>query len=131
MVTKEYSPATKAENNPMEKFETILQAGNKCLNNVAQSNQSVRRTVDDATRKFFASHEHLSKEIKDEFLRFTGVLVVQLEALMKKEEERDQKTQAIFEMTERMHDLIIARLSYPMPKQGEFLMDPEEDCHDF
>ena len=50
---------------------------------------------------------------------------------MKKEEERDQKTQAIFEMTERMHDLIIARLSYPMPNQGEFLMDPEEDCHDF
>ena len=131
MVTKTYSSASNADNNLMEKFETILQAGNKCLNNVAQSNQSVRRTVDDATRKFFASHEHLSKEIKDEFLRFTGVLVVQLEAFMKKEEERDQKTQAIFEMTERMHDLIIARLSYPMPKQGEFLMDPEEDCHDF
>ena len=84
MVTKEYSSATKAENNPMEKFETILQAGNKCLNNVAQSNQSVRRTVDDATRKFFASHEHLSKEIKDEFLRFTGVLVVQLEQFFSK-----------------------------------------------
>ncbi len=38
MVTKEYSSAPKAENNPMEKFETILQAGNKCLNNNAQSN---------------------------------------------------------------------------------------------
>ena len=27
MVTKEYSSAPKAENNPMEKFETILHAG--------------------------------------------------------------------------------------------------------
>ena len=121
MVTKEYSSASKAENNPLEKFEAILHAGNKCLNNVAQSNQSVKRTVDDATRKFFASHDHLSKEIKDEFLRFTGVLVVQLEALMKKDEERDQKTQAIFEMTERIHDLVLARLSYPVPREGDYL----------
>lgn len=52
MVTKEYSSAPKEESNPMEKFETILQAGNRCLNNVARSNQSVKRTVDDATRKF-------------------------------------------------------------------------------
>ncbi len=37
MVTKEYSSAPKAENNPMEKFETILQAGNRCLNNVSFS----------------------------------------------------------------------------------------------
>ena len=121
MVTKEYSSASKAENNPMEKFETILQAGNRCLNNVAQSNQSVRRTIDDATKKFFASHDHLTKEIKDEFLRFTGVLVVQLEALMKRDEERDQKTQAIFEMTERIHDLVLARLSYPVPREGDYL----------
>ena len=64
MVTKEYSSAN-AEINPMEKFETVLHASNKILNNVAQSNQSVKRTVDDATRKFFASHDHLSKEIKD------------------------------------------------------------------
>ena len=85
MVTKEFSSAPKAENNPMEKFETILQAGNKCLNNVAQSNQSVKRTVEDATRKFFASHDHLKKEVKDEFLRFTGVLVVELEASRKKD----------------------------------------------
>ena len=121
MVTKEYSSAPKAENNPMEKFETILQAGNRCLNNVAQSNQSVRRTIDDATKKFFASHDHLTKEIKDEFLRFTGVLVVQLEALMKRDQERDMKPQAIFEMTERIHDLVLARLSYPVPREGDYL----------
>ncbi len=126
MVTKEYSSASKAENNPMEKIETILNAGNKCLNNVAQSNQSVKRTVDDATRKFFASHDHLSKEIKDEFLRFTGVLVVQLEALMKKDDERDQKTQAIFEMIERVHDIILARFSYPVPKDGEYLEEIDD-----
>ena len=126
MVTKEYSSAPKAETNPMEKFETILQAGNRCLNNVAQSNQSVKRTVDDATRKFFASHDHLSKEIKDEFLRFTGVLVVQLEALMRKDEERDQKIQAIFEMTEKMSDIILARFSYPVPKEGDYLEEIDD-----
>ena len=126
MVTKEYSSAPKAETNPMEKFETILQAGNRCLNNVAQSNQSVKRTIDDATRKFFASHDHLSKEIKDEFLRFTGVLVVQLEALMKKNEERDQKIQAIFEMTEKMSDIILARFSYPVPQEGDYLEEIDD-----
>ena len=126
MVTKEYSSAPKAESNPMEKFESILQAGNRCLNNVAQSNQSVKRTVDDATRKFFASHDHLSKEIKDEFLRFTGVLVVQLEALLKKDEERDQKIQAIFEMTEKMSDIILARFSYPKPQEGEYLEEIDD-----
>ena len=126
MVTKEYSSAPKAESNPMEKFESILQAGNRCLNNVAQSNQSVKRTVDDATRKFFASHDHLSKEIKDEFLRFTGVLVVQLEALLKKDEERDQKIQAIFEMTERIHDIVLARFNYQKPKQGEYLEEIDD-----
>tara|TARA_Y100000589_G_scaffold41525_1_gene34898 strand:+ start:586 stop:966 length:381 start_codon:yes stop_codon:yes gene_type:complete len=126
MVTKEYSSATKAENNPMEKFETVLLASNKILNNVAQSNQSVKRTVDDAARKFFASHDHLSKEIKDEFLRFTGVLVVQLEALMRKDEERDQKIQAIFEMTEKMSDIILARFSYPVPKEGDYLEEIDD-----
>ena len=126
MVTKEYSSATKAENNPMEKFETVLRASNKILNNVAQSNQSVKRTVDDAARKFFASHDHLSKEIKDEFLRFTGVLVVQLEALMRKDEERDQKIQAIFEMTEKMSDIILARFSYPVPKEGDYLEEIDD-----
>ena len=122
MVTKEYSSATKAENNPMEKFETILQAGNKCLNNVAQSNQSVKRTVDDTARKFFASHDHLKKEVKDEFLRFTGVLVLELEASRKKDEERDQKIQAIFEMTERIYDIVMARFNYQKPKEGEYLV---------
>ena len=126
MVTKEYSSATKAENNPIEKFETVLLASNKILNNVAQSNQSVKRTVDDAARKFFASHDHLSKEIKDEFLRFTGVLVVQLEALMRKDEERDQKIQAIFEMTEKMSDIILARFSYPVPKEGDYLEEIDD-----
>ena len=126
MVTKEYSSATKAENNPMEKFETVLLASNKILNNVAQSNQSVKRTVDEAARKFFASHDHLSKEIKDEFLRFTGVLVVQLEALMRKDEERDQKIQAIFEMTEKMSDIILARFSYPVPKEGDYLEEIDD-----
>ena len=126
MVTKEYSTATQAESNSMEKFETILHAGNKCLTNVAQSNQSVKRTVDEATRKFFASHDHLSKEIKDEFLRFSGVLVVQLEALMKKDEERDQKIQAIFEMTEKMSDIILARFSYPVPKEGDYLEEIDD-----
>ena len=126
MVTKEYSSATKAENNPMEKFETVLLASNKILNNVAQSNQSVKRTVDDAARKFFASHDHLSKEIKDEFLRFTGVLVVQLEALMRKDEERDQRIQAIFELTEKMSDIILARFSYPVPKEGDYLEEIDD-----
>ena len=126
MVTKEYSSAPKAENNPMEKFETILQAGNKCLNNVAQSNQSVKRTVEDAARKFFASHDHLTKEVKDEFLRFTGVLVVELEASRKKDEERDQKIQAIFEMTEKMSDIILARFSYPVPQEGEYLEEIDD-----
>ena len=126
MVTKEYSTATQAESNSMEKFETILHAGNKCLTNVAQSNQSVKRTVDEATRKFFASHDHLSKEIKDEFLRFSGVLVVQLEALMKKNEERDQKIQAIFEMTEKMSDIILARFSYPVPQEGDYLEEIDD-----
>jgi len=126
MVTKEYSTATQAESNSMEKFETILHAGNKCLTNVAQSNQSVKRTVDETTRKFFASHDHLSKEIKDEFLRFSGVLVVQLEALMKKDEERDQKIQAIFEMTEKMSDIILARFSYPVPQEGDYLEEIDD-----
>ena len=126
MVTKEYSSAPKAESNPMEKFESILQASNRCLNNVAQSNQSVKRTVDDATRKFFASHDHLSKEIKDEFLRFTGVLVVQLEALLKKDEELDQKIHAIFEMTEKMSDIILARFSYPKPEEGQYLEEIDD-----
>ena len=126
MVTKEYSSAPKAETNPMEKFETILQAGNRCLNNVAQSNQSVKRTIDYATRKFFASHDHLSKEIKDEFLRFTGVLVIQLEALLKKDEERDQKIQAIFEMIEKMSDIILARFSYPKPEEGQYLEEIDD-----
>ncbi len=126
MVTKTYSSASNADNNLMEKFETILQAGNRCLNNVAQSNQSVKRTVDDATRKFFASHDHLSQEIKDEFLRFTGVLVVQLEALMRKDEERDQKIQAIFEMTERIYDIVMARFNYRKPKEGEYLVEIDD-----
>ena len=125
MVTKEYSSAN-AESNPMEKFETVLHASNKILNNVAQSNQSVKRTVDDATRKFFASHDHLSQEIKDEFLRFTGILVVQLEALMKKEEQRDQRSQAIFEMVERMHDIVLARFSYKVPAHGEYLEEIDD-----
>ena len=110
----------------MEKFETILQAGNRCLNNVAQSNQSVKRTVDDATRKFFASHDHLKKEVKDEFLRFTGVLVVELEASRKKDEERDQKIQAIFEMMERMYDIVMARFNYQKPKEGEYLVEIDD-----
>ena len=122
MVTKEYSSASKAENNPMEKFETILQAGNRCLNNVAQSNQSVKRTVDDAARKFFASHDHLKKE----FLRFTGVLVVELEASRKKDEERDQRVQAIFEMTERIYDIVMARFNYQKPKEGEYLVEIDD-----
>ena len=126
MVTKEYSSAPKAENNPMEKFETILQAGNKCLNNVAQSNQSVKRTVEDAARKFFASHDHLTKEVKDEFLRFTGVLVVELEASRKKDEARDQKIQAIFEMTERIYDIVMARFNYRKPKEGEYLVEIDD-----
>ena len=126
MVTKEYSSAPKAEYNPMEKFETILQAGNKCLNNVAQSNQSVKRTVEDATRKFFASHDHLKKEVKDEFLRFTGVLVVELEASRKKDEERDQRVQAIFEMTERIYDIVMARFNYQKPKEGEYLVEIDD-----
>ncbi len=121
MVTKTYSSASNADNDPIGKFQASLAAGNKILNNVAQSNQSVRRTIDDATKKFFASHDHLTKEIKDEFLRFTGVLVVQLEALMKRDQERDMKTQAIFEMTERIHDLVLARLSYPVPREGDYL----------
>ena len=126
MVTKEYSSAPKAESNPMEKFETILHAGNKCLNNVAQSNHSVKRTVEDATRKFFASHDHLKKEVKDEFLRFTGVLVVELEASRKKDEERDQKIQAIFEMTEKMSDIILARFSYSKPEEGQYLEEIDD-----
>ena len=126
MVNKEFSSATKAENNPMEKFETILHAGNKCLTNVAQSNQAVRRTVDEATRKFFASHDHLSTEIKEQFLRFSGVLVVELEALRKSEEERDQKIQAIFELTEKMSDIILARFSYQVPKEGEYLEEIDD-----
>ena len=121
MVTKTYSSASNSDNDPIGKFQASLAAGNKILNNVAQSNQSVRRTIDDDTKKFFASHDHLKKEIKDEFLRFTGVLVVQLEALMKRDQERDMKTQAIFEMTERIHDLVLARLSYPVPREGDYL----------
>ena len=121
MVTKTYSSASNADNDPIGKFQASLAAGNKILNNVAQSNQSVRRTIDDATKKFFASHDHLTKEIKDEFLRFTGVLVVQLEALMKRDQERDMKTQAFFEMTERIHDLVLARLSYQVPREGDYL----------
>ena len=126
MVTKTYSSASNADNNLMEKFETILQAGNKCLNNVAQSNQSVKRTVDDTARKFFASHDHLKKEVKDEFLRFTGVLVVELEASRKKDKERDQKIQAIFEMTERIYDIVMARFNYQKPKEGEYLVEIDD-----
>ena len=126
MVTKTYSSASNADNNLMEKFETILQAGNKCLNNVAQSNQSVKRTVEDAARKFFASHDHLKKKVKDEFLRFTGVLVVELEASRKKDEERDQRVQAIFEMTERIYDIVMARFNYQKPKEGEYLVEIDD-----
>ena len=126
MVTKEYSSVSKAESNPMEKFETVLHASNKILNNVAQSNHSVKRTVDDATRKFFASHDHLKKEVKDEFLRFTGVLVVELEASRKKDDGRDQMIQAIFEMTERVHDIVLARFNYQKPQEGEYLEEIDD-----
>ena len=40
---------------------------------------------------------------------------------MKRDQERDMKTQAIFEMTERIHDLVLARLSYPVPREGDYL----------
>ena len=126
MVTKTYSSASNADNDPIGKFQASLAAGNKILSNVAQSNQSVKRTVDDAARKFFASHDHLKKEVKDEFLRFTGVLVVELEASRKKDEERDQKIQAIFEMTERIYDIIMARFNYRKPKEGEYLVEIDD-----
>ena len=126
MVTKTYSSASNADNDPIGKFQASLAAGNKILNNVAQSNQSVKQTVEDAARKFFASHDHLKKEVKDEFLRFTGVLVVELEASRKKDEERDQKIQAIFEMTERIYDIIMARFNYRKPKEGEYLVEIDD-----
>ena len=126
MVTKTYSSASNADNDPIGKFQASLAAGNKILNNVAQSNQSVKRTVDDAARKFFASHDHLKKEVKDEFLRFTGVLVVELEASRKKDEERDQRVQAIFEMTERIYDIVMARFNYQKPKEGEYLVEIDD-----
>ena len=126
MVTKTYSSASNADNDPMGKFQASLAAGNKILTNVAQSNQSVRRTIDDTARKFFASHDHLKKEVKDEFLRFTGVLVVELEASRKKDEERDQKIQAIFEMTERIYDIVMARFNYRKPKEGEYLVEIDD-----
>ena len=126
MVTKTYSSASNADNDPMGKFQASLAAGNKILTNVAQSNQSVRRTIDDTARKFFASHDHLKKEVKDEFLRFTGVLVLELEASRKKDEERDQKIQAIFEMTERIYDIVMARFNYRKPKEGEYLVEIDD-----
>ena len=126
MVTKTYSSASNADNDPMGKFQASLAAGNKILTNVAQSNQSVRRTIDDTARKFFASHDHLKKEVKDEFLRFTGVLVVELEASRKKDEERDQKIQAIFEMAERIYDIVMARFNYQKPKEGEYLVEIDD-----
>ena len=126
MVTKKYSSASNADNDPMGKFQASLAAGNKILTNVAQSNQSVRRTIDDTARKFFASHDHLKKEVKDEFLRFTGVLVLELEASRKKDEERDQKIQAIFEMTERIYDIVMARFNYQKPKEGEYLVEIDD-----
>ena len=126
MVTKTYSSASNADNDPMGKFQASLAAGNKILTNVAQSNQSVRRTIDDTARKFFASHDHLKKEVKDEFLRFTGVLVVELEASRKKDEERDQKIQAIFEMAERIYDIVMARFNYQKPKEGEYLVENDD-----
>ena len=62
----------------------------------------------------------------EQFLRFSGVLVVELEALRKSEEERDQKIQAIFEMTEKMSDIILARFSYQVPKEGEYLEEIDD-----
>tara|TARA_Y100000589_G_scaffold300023_1_gene309871 strand:+ start:1041 stop:1421 length:381 start_codon:yes stop_codon:yes gene_type:complete len=126
MVTKIYSSASNADNDPMEKFEASLIAGNKCLTNVAQSNQSVRRTIDDAMKKFFASHDHLSQEIKDQFLRFSGVLVVELEIARKQESERDQKLQAIYEMTEKISDLFHARFGYPIPAEGDYIEEIDD-----
>ena len=53
-------------------------------------------------------------------------LVVELEASRKKDEERDQKIQAIFEMTERIYDIIMARFNYRKPKEGEYLVEIDD-----
>ena len=76
---------------------------------------------EEAVKKFFESHDHLIKEVKDQFVRFTGVMVVELETARKKDEERDQKIQAIYEMTEKMSDLVHARFGYQIPEEGNYL----------
>ena len=48
-------------------------------------------------------------------------MVVELETARKKDEERDQKIQAIYEMTEKMSDLIHARFGYEIPSEGDYL----------
>ena len=122
MVTKEYSSANNvAEVDPATRFESILLAGNKCLTNVSNRLFKLQQAIEEAVKKFFASHDHLIKEVKDQFVRFTGVMVVELETARKKDEERDQKIQAIYEMTEKMSDLIHARLGYEMPSEGDYL----------
>jgi len=122
MITKEYSSASKAnEVDPTARFEPILLAGNKCLTNVSNRLFKLQQVIEETVKKFFASHDHLIKEVKDQFVRFTGVMVVELETTRKKDEERDQKIQAIYEMAEKTSDLIHARLGYEMPSEGDYL----------
>ena len=122
MITKEYPAASKAaEVDPAARFESILIAGTKCLTYVSNRLFKLQQAIEEAVKKFFASHDHLINEIKDQFVRFTGVMVVELETARKKDEERDQKIQAIYEMTEKMSDIIHARLGYKIPAQGDYL----------
>ena len=45
---------------------------------------------------------------------------------MKRDQERDMKTQAIFEMTERIYDIVMARFNYQKPKEGEYLVEIDD-----
>ena len=127
MITKEYSSASsEVESNPMQKFEASLIAGNKCLTNVSNRLFKLQQIIEEYVKKFFASHDHLIKEVRDQFIRFTGVMVVELENARKKDEERDLKIQAIYEMTEKMSDLVHARLGYGLPREGEYLEEIDD-----
>ena len=87
MVTKEYSSATKAENNPMEKFETILQAGNKCLITFIKAINLLNEQLKMPLK--FASHDHLKKEVKMSSLDSLSFSC--RTRSITKDEERDQR----------------------------------------
>ena len=88
--------------------------------------------------QFFASHDHLSRRLRISSSDSLG-LICSTRSLMKKDEERDQKIQTTFKMTEKMSDIISLDLvistskgDYPkrlMTEQALILMKKATKVH--